>query len=160
MKKLYVYATVSLILILISSIAFAPGQPDMTDVYGTVYDVNTNLGIEKASVNAYCVQTGDNAADHNTDSNGNYVINSLKCSIGHDVIVTVTKDDVVIGSNTKVVVDCTTVTIPEFPPSLQCTEHVHVGIVESDIEIPEFAMAAIPALLSIFGFGLLRKRLI
>ena len=158
------HAAVSLMLLFImtlSSMAFAV-SPDMTDVYGTVYDINTNQGIQGAFVNAHCVQTGDDATDPNTDSNGNYIINSLLCSIGHDVIVTVTKDNVEIGSDTKVVVDCTTVTIPpELSSSLRCSRNVHVGIVDRDIAgIPEFPIAAIPALLSIFSFGLIRKRLI
>ncbi|NOQ38243.1 hypothetical protein GQ472_05120 [archaeon] len=130
----------------------------MTYVYGTVYD-SEGEGIWHAKVTVHCIETGDTRFDPNTDKDGNYEIQTIECSVGDTVFVNVTKDDVEIGTGTGIVEECT----DELP---RCNSHIHAGIVNvniestgGDIPIPEFPVAALPALLSIFSFGLIRKNL-
>jgi len=162
MKKLCAYAATTFILFLMIAFSSAASavqeQKDMTYVYGVVYDSNDD-GIWHAKVTVHCIETNDTRFDPNTDKNGNYEIQVLECSVGDTVDVTVTKDNVEIGTGTGIVEECT----DELP---RCNSHIHVGIVKIDIEgtggdipIPEFPVAALPALLSMFSFGLVRKRL-
>ena len=161
MNKLLVLLTsVFLISIVSSSMAFATAgtvQKNMTYVYGTVYDGDGN-GIWKAKVLAHCIETDAAKFDPNTDKNGNYEITTLECSVGNRVNITVIKGDVEIGIGTGIVQECT----DELP---MCKSGIHEGIVKIDVEgsgdipIPEFPIAALPALLSMFSFGLIRKKL-
>ncbi len=152
MKKILLIFLFSLSLVLaFSSTAIAPAS-DFTYVYGTVYDTETGEGIKGIKVTALCVNTTDTKSDPNTNDDGNYTITTLECSLGHTIIVTAYKDGVELGSNTDTVKECT----DELG---MCKSHVHVGISNIDIGIPEFPIVALPALLAMLSFGLIRKKL-
>ena len=137
--------------VLAISSTVAAVQPQYTYVYGNVYDVKTNEGIVGVRVTALCIETSDTNFDPNTDSNGDYVITPLECSIGHTVRVTVTKEDVVLGSDEGIVEDCN----DELG---MCNSHVHVGISNIKIGIPEYPLAILPVMLAMMTFGLVSRR--
>ena len=141
---------ISLFLISLASIAFAV-SPDMTFVYGKVFDISTGENVSGASVSVHCIETGDTRTA-TSDSEGNYKIPTLKCSVNNTIDVTVTKDNVEIGTGTGTVDEC-------FEELSMCNAEVHAGIAEIDVVIPEFPITALPAVLSMLSFGLIRKRL-
>ena len=153
MKLLTIIISLILISLVLASPATAipPEQKNMTFVDGKVFDLDTGQGLPGVKVTALCVESTDERIDPNTDSEGYYQIPTLECSIGNEVIVTVIIDGVEY-TNTDTVKDCDGVIN-------MCHSPQHVGILDINIQIPEFPVAALPALLSMFSFGLIRKRL-
>ena len=154
MKKLGTYAIFSFMLsitLIFSQAAFA-GDKELTFVYGTVYDVDTDFGLAGVTVTARCVETGNEKTDPNTDSSGYYQIPTLECSVGNEIIVIVTVDDVEY-TNSNTVADCN-------DELNMCNSKQHVGISKIDVSVPEFPVAMRPILLSVLSFGLIRERLI
>ena len=141
---------ISLFLVSLASIAFAE-SPDMTYVYGKVYDISTGENVSGANVTVHCIESGD-IRTTTSDSEGYYTIPTLKCSINNTIDVTVTKDNVEIGTGTGTVDEC-------FEELSMCNAEVHAGIAQIDVTIPEFPITALPAVLSMLSFGLIRKRL-
>ena len=116
-------------------------------VIGTIYDIDTFTGIADADVYIECINNSKNTT---TTSNINgYYMAALPCPMDGTVWVTAIKESIGSGENTGLV---------EYIGTFG-TE-VDVGMVHIDVTIPEFPIAALPALLSMFSFGLLRKRLI
>lgn len=155
MKKLHTLLmfafSVSLVLAFSPAATAVAQSPDMTYVYGTVYDTDTGLGIKGATVEALCIETGYTKSGPTKGNDGNYAINSLKCSIDHTVKVTAKKDGVIIGSNEGLVQVCN-------DQLSMCNSAVHVGVSEIKIGIPEFPLAILPAMLAMLSFGLVSRR--
>ncbi|NOQ38244.1 hypothetical protein GQ472_05125 [archaeon] len=153
MKLLTIIISLILVSLVLASPAAAtpPEKKNMTFVEGKVFDEDTGLGLSGVEVTALCIESTDERKDPKTDKDGYYKIPTLECSIGNEVIVTVTIDGVEY-TNTDYVIDCDGVIN-------MCHSKQHVGIIGIDIAIPEFPIAALPALLSMLSFGLVRKRL-
>ncbi len=115
-----------------------------TYIYGVIHD-NENMPIVHAKV---AVQCGSTKIDQNTDGDGEYKILNIECAPGDTAYVTVTKDGVVIGTGSGTIDDMNILNI-----------NINIDEYDGDASIPEFPVAALPALLSMFSFGLIRKRL-
>ena len=148
MKKLIIlFALIAFLAI--GATAIAPtAEYNITFAGGYIYDVDTNLGVEGASVTVYCVESDETRTD-TTDINGYYLV-TIPCSTDDTLQVTATKDSDS-GSNSGTVESLESVTMG--------TTEINIGVAQVDITIPEFPIAALPALLSMFSFGLVRKRL-
>ena len=127
--------------IVLTSITWADTS---TYIYGTIYD-NENMPITHAKVTVQCAST---KIDQNTDKDGMYKILNIECSADDIAYVTVTKDGIVIGTGSGTIDDMNILNI-----------NINIDEYDGDASIPEFPIAALPALLSMFSFGLIRKRL-
>ena len=148
MKKLIVLFALIAFLSM-GSTAIAPaGEYNITLAGGYVYDVNTNNTVQGADVTVHCVESNETRTD-TTDANGYYIV-SIPCSVNDTVQVTATKNSDS-GSNSSIV---------DFQGTLTMgTTTINIGVARVDVTIPEFPIAALPALLSMFSFGLVRKKL-
>ena len=115
-------------------------------VIGTIYDIDTDLPISGADIYVECL---DNYEITTTISglSGDYIA-ALPCPMDGTVRVTAIEESIGSGENTGLVEYIGT-------PGTE----VNVGMAHIDVSIPEFPIAALPALLSMFSFGLIRKRL-
>ena len=114
-------------------------------VMGQIIDIDTQTGVSGATVEIECLNNS-NTATTTSDENGDYYA-TLACPIGELIEVTATMGTES-GANTGVVQDIGTI-----------GTEVDVGLANIDVTIPEFPIAALPALLSIFSLGLVRRRL-
>ena len=148
MKKLLII--VALVAFLsIGAIAIAPaGEYNVTFAGGYVYDIDTNDPVSGANVSVHCVESNETRID-TTDANGYYLV-TIPCSTNDTLQITAAKNSDS-GSNSGTVEYLETVTMG--------TTEINIGVAQVDITIPEFPVAALPALLSMFSFGLVRKRL-
>jgi len=106
---------------------------------------NAETGVSGATVYIECLYDS-NYITTISDANGYYYA-TLACPIDETVQVTATIGTET-GTNTGLVEDIGT-----------AETEVNVGLAHIDVTIPEFPIAAIPAILSMLSFGLLRKRL-
>ena len=152
MKKLLVILTM-LVFIAAGSTTYAIDPPptdyDVAFVNGYIYDDTTSEGISGAQITAVCLNNG-NSNTGISAPNGYYLI-LLQCADDETVEVTATYDGET-GSNTG--------TVTYIGSMMMGATRVDIGIVTINVSVPEFPIAAIPALLSIVSFGLIRKRLI
>ena len=115
-------------------------------VMGTVYDIDTGLPVPGAGIHVECLNNSEDATA--LSGPGGYYMTALPCPMNGTVRVTAVKASIGQGENTGVV---------EYIGSVG-TE-VDVGITIVDVTIPEFPITALPAVLSMLSFGLVRKRL-
>ncbi|NOQ55301.1 MAG: hypothetical protein GQ477_00685 [Nanohaloarchaea archaeon] len=130
--------------------------PEATGVYyevtlagGYIYDDVTGDGIEGAEVEVLCVESGKTMTD-TTDVNGYYLV-TIQCGTGDTIVATATAGDKS-GSDSGTVDSVGSIYMGE--------SRIDLGVSRVDVTIPEFPVTALPALLSMFSFGLIRKRLI
>ena len=121
---------------------------DVTIAGGYIYDDVTGDGIPGADVTIRCVETGKTMTD-TTDPEGYYLV-TIQCGTGDTIEVTATADGKS-GSNSGIVEHLGNITMGETV--------IDLNISRVDVTIPEFPVTALPALLSMFSFGLVRKRL-
>ena len=124
----------------------AASEYNVTFAGGYIYDSDSGEGIEGAVVTVNC--DGETQTD-TTDSNGFYLV-TIPCSENDIIQVTATSTNGS-GSNSSTVESLGDVTMDMTT--------INIGVARADITIPEFPIAALPALLSMFSFGLVRKRL-
>ena len=121
---------------------------DVTLAGGYIYDDVTGDGIPGADVTVHCVETGKTMTD-TTDSFGYYLV-TIQCSPDNTVEVYATTGDKS-GSDSG--------TANYLGSILMGESLINISISRVDVTIPEFPVTALPALLSMFSFGLIRKRL-
>ncbi|NOQ55300.1 MAG: hypothetical protein GQ477_00680 [Nanohaloarchaea archaeon] len=121
---------------------------EVTLAGGYIYDDVTGDGIQGAEVEVLCVENGKTMTD-TTDVNGYYLV-TIQCGTGDTIEVTATAGDKS-GSDSGTVAYSGSIYMGET--------RIDLGISRVDVTIPEFPVAALPALLSMFSFGLIRKRL-
>ena len=149
MNKLFVLFTIIAFLSL-GSTAIAPATMyDVTLAGGYVYDDVTNLGIEGADVTVLCVDNGRTMTDI-TDINGFYLV-TIQCLPGNIIQVTASMDDKS-GSNAGMV-------IYSGISAFMDMTMININTSWVDVTIPEFPITALPAVLSMLSFGLVRRRL-
>ena len=149
MKKLIVLFALMAFLAIGSTAMAQTGEYNVTLAGGYVYDVNTNnSAVVGADVTVHCVESNETRTG-TTDANGYYLV-SIPCSVDDTVQVTATKDSDS-GSNSGLVTAYGIVTMGSTT--------INVGVTQIDVVIPEFPIAALPALLSMFSFGIIRKKL-
>ena len=121
---------------------------DVTLAGGYIYDDVTGDGIPGAEVTVHCVETGKTMTD-TTDSFGYYLV-TIQCGPGDTVEVSATTGDKS-GSDSG--------TTTYLGSILMGESLINISVSRVDVTIPEFPITALPALLSMFSFGLIRKRL-
>ncbi len=151
-KKLIIFL---MALILMSSAASATSNSLSTPVGVVVVSGNVYLNdgsetpVVGADVYAVCVDIPSYISDTVvTNGDGNYMV-PLECTMDSDVRVYVTVGGETWNNESYIVY------IGTLP-----VVGVDVGVSKINVGIPEFPIAAIPAILSMLSFGLIRKRLI
>ncbi|NOQ38245.1 hypothetical protein GQ472_05130 [archaeon] len=120
-------------------------SPHIALIMGKITDIDTGDEVEDADIFIECLANTE-FTSATSDSQGNYYA-VLECPVDATVRVTATKNSES-GSEAGTVESIGTI-----------GTEIDIGLAHIDVSIPEFPIAAIPALLSMFSFGLVRKRL-
>lgn len=112
-------------------------------IMGKITDTGTGGEVASADILIECLANTENTST-TSDSQGNYY-SVLPCPINATVRVTATKGTES-GSETGTVVQLGSI-----------GTEIDVGLAHIDVDIPEFPLTAIPALLSMFYFGIMRR---
>ena len=112
-------------------------------IMGKITDIGTGDGVPSADILIECLANTENTST-TSDSQGNYY-SVLPCPINATVRVTATKGTEN-GNETGIVVSAGSIGV-----------EIDVGIAHINVDIPEFPLTAIPALLSMFYFGIMRR---
>lgn len=136
----------ALMLLMAAGLASAAPASSYTAVNGFVLDPS-KTGIAGASVNVLCT-ANSNSFSTTSLSNG-YYSGGFDCPINATVSVNATKS----GAS------ATALGTSEYITTLNFGEvYLDLGLAFVNVEIPEFPTAAVPALLSMLSFGLVRYR--
>ena len=154
MNKLLVLFTIIAFLSLGSTAAATElSMYNISLVGGYIYDDVTNDGIGGATVTVLCIGNSETRTD-TTDSNGFYFV-MIPCSENDTIQVTATAGSKS-GSNSANVTHIWNIYMYDSDWDYTL---VDVGLTHVDVTIPEFPITALPAVLSMLSFGLVRRRL-
>ena len=148
MNKLFVLFTIIAFLSLGSTAIAPPLMYDVTLAGGYIYDDETGLGIPGADVSVLCVESGKTMTD-TTDPNGYYLV-TIQCSPGNTIQVSASADSKSGSAAGQVI---------WFGSVIMDMTLINVGVSYVNVTIPEFPITALPAVLSMLSFGLVRRRL-
>ena len=112
-------------------------------ILGQITDINTGIGVPGASLVVDCLANTETTSA-TADSQGNYYA-VLSCPVGATVEVTATSGTES-GSETGVVAQVGSI-----------GTEIDVGLAHITVGIPEFPVAILPALLSMFSMGIVRR---